>query len=244
MSENRFGEALRFFRSEMYAAYRERVGMLLPRFARKDALQITTAFLSIYAGLLVVQHGVFEMLQGSRDPGGMMISAIGPPCQPEAVWHACFPAMSLIPNLFLTGMVAILFGMGMVVWAVVLAGHRRGGLALGILSLLALLVGGGFVPVWIGLVAAIANLGLHRPFSRPRFSSLALIWPWPLIVMALWLPGSWLLGTYFGGAMLSASGLLFFIFDITLPGLAAISAYLARRDLMTIDLKKLAKRGL
>lgn len=32
--------------------------------------------------MLAVQHGVFEMLQGSRAPDGLLINAIGPPCRP------------------------------------------------------------------------------------------------------------------------------------------------------------------
>ena len=45
-------------------------------------LQITVAFLDIYAGLLAIQHGVFEILQGSRAPDWLLINAIGPPCRP------------------------------------------------------------------------------------------------------------------------------------------------------------------
>jgi protein-S-isoprenylcysteine O-methyltransferase Ste14 len=213
--EKTFGEA--------YAAYRERVGMLLPRLAGNDSLRITTAFLGVYAGLIAIQHGIFEILQGSRAPGGLMFNAIGPPCQPEAVWHACFPAMTLIPNLFITGIATVLAGLGMAVWAAAFAGRRRGGLVLGILSALALLVGGGFVPVFIGLVAAIASRGLRHPPALPRLPFLAALWPWPLVVMALWLPGSWLLGHFFGAAMLSVGGLLFLIFDLGLPILSALS---------------------
>jgi len=76
----------------------------------KNPLHITTAFLGIYAGLIAIQHGIFEILQGSRVIGGLMFNAIGPPCQAEAVWHACFPAMTLIPDLFITGIAAILVG--------------------------------------------------------------------------------------------------------------------------------------
>jgi hypothetical protein len=53
---------------------------------------------------------------------------------------------------------------------------------------------------------------------------LTTLWPWPLVVMAIWLPGSWLLGHFFSAAMLAAIGLLFPVFDIGLPVLAAISS--------------------
>jgi hypothetical protein len=87
-----------------------------------------------------------------------------------------------------------------------------------------LLVGGGFVPVLIGMMAAIASRGLGHSSSYPRLTFLTALWPWPLVLMTLWLPGSWLLGHFFSAAMLSASGLLFLVFDIGLPVLAAISS--------------------
>jgi protein-S-isoprenylcysteine O-methyltransferase Ste14 len=214
--ERLFGEA--------YAAYREQVGMLLPRLAEKDAVCITTGFLGSYAGLIAMQHGIFEILQGSHAPPGLLFNAIGPPCQADAVWHACFPALTLIPNLLVTGVAAVLAGLAIAVWALAFIGRRRGGLGLGALALLALLVGGGFVPVFIGLVAAVAGSLGRSPARLPRLAFLAALWPWPLVLLALWLPGSWLLGHFFGPAMLSVGGLLFLVFDIGLPVLAAASA--------------------
>jgi hypothetical protein len=189
------------------------------------ALRVTTAFLGLYAGLIAIQHGIFESLQGSRAPGGLMFNAIGLPCQSEEVWHACFPAMTLIPNLFVSGIAAILIGLGMAVWAAFFVGRKRGGLVLGALSMLALLVGGGFVPVWIGIVAAVTASRLAAPVSPggAGWRCLAVLWPWPLALMALWLPGSWLLGHFFSAAMLSAGGLLFLVFSLSLPVLAAAS---------------------
>jgi hypothetical protein len=98
----------------------------------KTLLRVTTAFLGIYAGLIAIQHGIFEILQGSRAPGSLLFNAIGPPCQAEAVWHACFPAMTLIPNLLITGIAAILVGLGMAVWAVMFVGRRPAGLPWGL----------------------------------------------------------------------------------------------------------------
>jgi protein-S-isoprenylcysteine O-methyltransferase Ste14 len=217
----RFGQA--------YADYRERVGLLLPRLVGHRLLRMTTAFLGVYAGLLAVQHGVFEIMQGSRAPDGLVFSAMGPPCQPEAVWHACFPAMTLLPNLLITGIAAALVGLGMAVWAAAFAGRRRGGLVLTMLSVLALLVGSGFVPVWIGLVAATA--GSLRAPEKPGGAVrriLAALWPWPLLVMAAWMPGSWLLGFFFGPAMLALGGPLFVVFDVGMPVLAAFSGFAIR----------------
>jgi protein-S-isoprenylcysteine O-methyltransferase Ste14 len=212
---------------EAYAAYCERVGMLLPRLGGNDHLRITTAFLGLYAGLIAIHHGIFAILQGSRAPDGLMFNAIGPPCQPEMVWHACFPAMTLIPNLLVTGIAAVVIGVTLLLWALFFVQRRYGGLVLGLLAILLLLVGGGFVPVFIGMVAAAASHGLHRPASLPRFALLAKVWPWPLVVMAAWLPASWLLGYLAPEAMLAASGVLFVVFDAGLPVLAALSGVAA-----------------
>jgi hypothetical protein len=43
--------------------------------------------------------------------------------------------------------------------------------------------------------------------------------------MTLWLPGSWLLGHFFSAAILSAGGLLFLVFNLGLPVLAALAAH-------------------
>lgn len=35
-----------------------------------NSLRLTTAFLAIYAGLIAIQHGIFEILQGNHVPAG------------------------------------------------------------------------------------------------------------------------------------------------------------------------------
>ncbi len=195
----------------------------------ENPLRITTTFLGLYAGLIAIQHGIFEILQGSHAPDGLMFNALGPPCRPEAVWHACFPAMSLIPNLRATGIAAVFVGLALLLWALFFVQRRHGGVVLGLLAILLLLVGGGFVPVWISLVATAAAGGLRAPVKAggAEWRILAALWPWPLLLMAMWMPGSWLLGHFFGPAMLAVSGLLFFIFDVILPVLAAFSGFAA-----------------
>jgi hypothetical protein len=78
----------------------------------------------------------------------------------------------------------------MAVWAAVFVGRRRGELILGALSLLALLVGGGFVPVWIGLVAAVTANYMIAPVSLGRvvgYWDISSVWPCWLRVA----PSSW-----------------------------------------------------
>jgi hypothetical protein len=191
----------------------------------KNPLRITTTFFGVYAGLLAIQHGIFESLQGSRAPNGLMFNAIGLPCQSEMVWHACFPAMSLIPNLFVTGFAAVSVGLFLSLWVLFFIQRKRSGLVIGLLAILLLLVGGGFVPTYVGIVASVTASRLHAPMKPPGMGSrfLAKLWPWTLLLMAGWFPGSWLLGYFFSHAMLALDGFLFFGFDIILPVLTVLT---------------------
>jgi hypothetical protein len=192
----------------------------------KNPLHLTSTFLGIYAGLLAIEHGIFEILQGPVAPDGLIIQAIGPPCQAETVWHACFPAMTLIPNLFISGFAALVAGLLVVGWSATFLARRHGGWVLAGLLLLMLLVGGGFVPVLIGVVAGVAAGRIGAPLGPPGavWRWLARLWPWTLLLMALWFPASWLLGYFFNQAMLAMGGFLFLFFDVALPVLTALAS--------------------
>ena len=197
----------------------------------KNATRITASALGVYAGLLGAVHGYFEMRQGSVAPAGLMISAIGPPCQPEAATHACFPALTLIPNFLITGIVALVIGLVAAIWAGAFVQRKRGGVTLMLLALLMLLVGGGFIPMFIGLMAGFAGTQINKssPPQRARqFVNvgrfLARLWPWMLIAYFVWVfPAQWLLGHFFSAFLLDLSFLLFFCLDLGLPLLAVFA---------------------
>jgi hypothetical protein len=192
-----------------------------------NSTRLTSATLGVYAGLVGIEHGVFEILQGSAAPNGVMISAMGAPCQPETTWHACLPALTLIPDFRLTGIIAILVGLSVLIWAAGFVHKKHGGLVLMLLSILMIPVGGGFVPAFIGVFAGVAGLHIHRPLTwwRDHLTYLSNLWPWILILMMVWFPGSWFLGHYFGSVLLEMGVLLFFAFDIALPLLILFSGF-------------------
>jgi hypothetical protein len=43
-------------------------------------------------------------------PQGRLINSMGPPCQPETVWHACEPAITILPSFLITGILAVVIG--------------------------------------------------------------------------------------------------------------------------------------
>ena len=191
----------------------------------KTATRVTASALGIYAGLLGIEHGYFEILQGNNRPAGLMINAIGPPCVPEEIWHTCFPALTIIPNFLATGFVAILVGLGMLVWGSRFVHRKNGGLILLLLSLLLLPVGGGFIPVFIGVSAGIAGTRIDNPPKWKPVLFLANLWLWALGLLIFWFPGSWIMGHFFGQVMLDLGNSLFLCFDIGLPVLIVISAF-------------------
>lgn len=105
------------------------------------ATRLAAAIIGGYAGLLGAAHGFFEIRQGSLPTSGIAIQAIGSGCQPETVWHACFPAMTLVPNFLISGLLALIGGLLLALWAAACAGRPRGGaIQIGLASLLLLIL--------------------------------------------------------------------------------------------------------
>jgi hypothetical protein len=77
---------------------------------RFSATRAVASTVGVLTGLLGIEHGYFETLQGTVAPRGIIMYAIGPPCQPDKVWHGCEPAITLIPNFLVTGVLAIIVG--------------------------------------------------------------------------------------------------------------------------------------
>lgn len=198
-----------------------------------SATRIVASALGIYAGLLGAAHGILEIRQGSVPTGGIVIQAIGPPCQIDAVWHGCLPAMTLAPSMSLSGVLALIVSVLVVVWAALFVARVRGGLVLILLSILLFPVGGGFVPMLIGVLAGAAATRINTPLAwwRRRLSAsatrfLARLWPWSLVTYFLWVPTQWIVGSLFNEFMLRQV-FLFFLFEVALLLLAVLTAFAA-----------------
>jgi hypothetical protein len=185
----------------------------------------------VTAGLLGIEHGYFEMLQGHVAPDSLLISALGPPCQAKLIWHSCEPAMTVIPDFFVTGILAIGVSLILLAWAAAFVGTKHGGAVLILLSILQLLVGGGFVSPFYGIIAGAAASRIKAPLTWWRvhipgvwLRLLAKFGLWPLGVLLVWLPTEWLLGHFFNEFMLSLAMLLF-VFNLGLILLAVIAGF-------------------
>jgi hypothetical protein len=165
---------------------------------RNHATRLVATVLGASAGALGLEHGYFETRQGSVVPSGILINAIGSPCQPSQAWHACEPAMTFIPNVLVTGALTIICSLIVLVWALAFMQGQHGGLILLLLAIALTLVGGGFVTLLLGMVAGVAGTKIQAPLTwwRAHLSLtarrvLASLWVWTLVAFLLWFPVEW-----------------------------------------------------
>ena len=168
------------------------------------AIKLTATFLGVSAGIAGLEHGYFELLQGNSKPEGLFISSIGPPCDPGIVWNACEPALTIIPNFFITGILSILIGLAMIIWSIAFVHNKRGGFVLVLLSIALLLFGGGLFPPFIGTIAGLIATRINKPLKRWQpiamnlFSRwLAKLHPWALLAYLLLVFGQFIIGHFF-----------------------------------------------
>jgi hypothetical protein len=187
--------------------------------AMRKATRIIAASFGLFAGFGGLEHGYFELLQGNVRPGSILIASIGPPCVPDAVWHACEPAMTIIPNFLATGVLAMVLGLLTMVWAATFVPRPHGGALLVLLSLGLLLFGGGIFPPLIGIIGGVAGARMNPGLNKqpdPMWRTLATLWPWTLVVFFVLLFGQFPIGYFNNGSMP-------LVIPVLLLGLLAVS---------------------
>jgi hypothetical protein len=122
---------------------------------------VVASTLGVITGLYGVEHGYFETLQGSVAPSSIVISAVSPPCLPYPL--GCEPAMTMIPNFFVMGVLAIVFSLAVIIWAAAFVQRKNGGVVLILLSIIMLLVGGGLFPPVFGVIGGIIGTRIKQP---------------------------------------------------------------------------------
>jgi hypothetical protein len=131
----------------------------------RKATKTAAAWLGVVAGIAGLEHGWFEFLQGNTRTPSLAFPYWGPPCAPKEIWHACEPAMSILPNFLITGILAMLFSLALIVWAGWFVQRKHGGWVQTAISLLLLLFGGGFFPPVIAFIGGLAVTQINRPLA-------------------------------------------------------------------------------
>jgi hypothetical protein len=148
-----------------------------------SAARTVASTFGVLAGLGGLTHGIGEMLQGNIAPSGIFIDSWTQ--GPIATHMGGDPGMSIVPNLLITGVLAIVVSLATITWAVAFVQRKHGGAVLILLSIAMLLVGGGFGSPIIGILAGIAGTSINVPLTwwRTRLAGnarhlLAQLWPW------------------------------------------------------------------
>jgi hypothetical protein len=190
----------------------------------KNTTKAIVSTVGTIMGLGGIEHGIGEILQGNTAPSGVSFASWG-----DAELFRILagePAMSIIPNFLITGILAILFSLIFLVWVFRYVDQKKhGGLMMILLSLVLLLVGGGFAPPLFGIILGAAATRINSPLTWWRThlptglrDFLAKVWPWSFAVciaaFLYLLPGSILLD-YFCGV---GSPLMVAVFAFTAIG--------------------------
>src|SRR4030042_2466332 len=155
-----------------------------------SATRVIASTLGAIVGLAGMEHGFFELLQGNAAPNGLVIDAIGPA---QKLWPgATEPAFTIIPNFFASGILAMIVGFLVTIWAVAFVQRKHGALILLLLSIMLFLVGGGSPPIFLGIIASAVASRINKPLTwwRAHLSVnvrgfLAKLWPWSIIAFVL-----------------------------------------------------------
>ena len=152
----------------------------------KSAAQLTISAFGVIAAIAGFEHGFGEILQGNRMPDGILI--LSWPDSPFFQIHSGEPAMTLIPNLLTSGILTVLVSLAFLLFVTTQIHKKLAGLIVILLSILWLLVGGGFGPPILGIILGIATFrqqtsergGIHKVGAVRRFLGTA----WPVLLAA------------------------------------------------------------
>ena len=144
----------------------------------------------ILVGLAGIEHGIFEILQGDLATDGIMIDAIG---DAYRFWPGAMEtALTIIPNFLWTGILAVIFGVLVVIWSSIFVQRKFGASLLLFLTLILFLVGGGFAPIFLSLLAVASTTRINKPLAWWQShlptsvrDFLAKFWPSILIVFVI-----------------------------------------------------------
>jgi hypothetical protein len=173
----------------------------------RNATKIFVSTFGVIMALAGIEHGIGEVLQGNVAPSGVMF-----PSWPNSAFFRSLggePAMTIIPNLLITGILAILFSLALLIWVTLFVHRKNGGLIMILLSIAMLLSGGGIFPPILGMIIGAVGTQINAPFIWWRVHLpvdfrhfLGKLWIWSYMACIIsWLtmfPGLALVGYFFG----------------------------------------------
>lgn len=172
----------------------------------RPAARLMIATFGAYTALMGVEHGIGEMLQGSVKPPDLFIRS-----WPDSKFFEILsgePALTIIPNMVITGVLAVIFSLAYLAWATWYVDRKNAGQVMMLLTIPMLLFGAGLFPPILGLLIGFAawrfsKAGKAREKSvSPLQRTLASLFPWAygacLLAWLTMFPGVPLLNQFFG----------------------------------------------
>lgn len=154
------------------------------------AMRVVASVTGILVGLTGFEHGLFEVLQGNVPLRVGVIEAIGPA---QRLWeNATEPAYTIVPNFLVTGILAMIIGLMIMIWSATYIDRKNGAWILALLAIAVFLVGGGFAPLVLAVIPVVATTQIDKSLSwrRSYLPSLALdflsrLWIWVFTTFAV-----------------------------------------------------------
>jgi hypothetical protein len=151
-----------------------------------EGTRLVVAAFGALCGFTGIIAGIFEVLQGNISTGGIVISTIGP----DYLMNEDFTyyAVTIIPNFLVTGILATISSILVILWSVRYVQRENGALILFFLSVIQVLVGVGWV-IDLGLMASVLATRIDNPVDwlRRNLNHRAkywLIWLFPFSITA------------------------------------------------------------
>jgi hypothetical protein len=154
----------------------------------------------------------------------LMIASIGSPCVPELSWNQCEPAMTVIPDFLITGILAVVFGIIIMVWSAFLVQRKHGGIVLILLSIPLLLFGGGIFPPLIGIIAGAIGTRINKPLNPEGSHLSGRVSELLANLYVLWVSGQWVIGHFFNDWLL-ANGFIIIAMVLGTLALTVVTTY-------------------
>jgi hypothetical protein len=153
--------------------------------------RITASTLGVFLALGgLINHGIFEILQGNTSTNGFFIEAIG---ESDRFWiHGTEAAFTVVHNYLVTGIIVIIVSIILILWSVKFIQTKYGTSIFLILLLLLTFFGGGighillFLPTWAYAtrIKKPLNWWNHKLSSRWK-KTLSKLWIYTLIAASI-----------------------------------------------------------
>jgi len=130
---------------------------------RNSSVERIARVFGAFAGISGAVHGIGEALQGNVATGGVVINSWAE--GPIALYMGGEPAMTLLPSFLMAGALTLIASSALAVWSAGFSKRNHYGRVMLMLSTLMLLVGGGFAPPVVGLLAGAAGTRVKSPLS-------------------------------------------------------------------------------